>query len=558
MNSLACTLAVLIAGIGSPSTPGRDLEVTLQDDALVLHRSPSQVFSTTRQIRSLGATRLRVTAGWSVIAPAPRSRKRPLFDASNPADYPQEGWLKLDRAVKAANAAGLDVQIDVAFWAPRWAVRRKVAERDRQRWEPRAIEYARFSEAVAKRYSGNFGDPSHPGSDLPPVRLWTTWNEPNQATFLLPQWKRAGTQLVPASPHTYRKLHNAGYDAIKGVSGENKVLIGGLAAIGSQQPGERRNMAPLLFLRELACVDASMRPLNRPSCRGFKPLKADGFSHHPYSFGGPPNAINPDPDSASLGDLDRLADHLKELARRGRIAGELPLYLTEYGYETNPPDQHDGVSLEDQGRFIGHASYLAWQRKDVRMFSQFLLRDIGPDGRYGPRDPRRFHDYQTGLLYDDGRREARGAGVQAPVLARGEGGRRPARRLRVRPGAAGRRAPPDGDRGQAAGPRLGADVVARDPRRGRQTLLRRLDRLPDRRQGDLPARASLRGPRRRIPPALDPPGRHERGRGSGEGSANPASADPPAGRRAALNSSAAVLRRRVSRCRSRTPAGATR
>ena len=403
MNSLACTLAVLIAGFGSSGTPGRDLEVTLQDDALVLHRSPSQVFATTRQIRSLGATRLRVTAGWSAIAPAPRSRKRPHFDASNPADYPQDGWMKLDRAVKAANAAGLDVQIDVAFWAPRWAVRRKVAERDRQRWEPRAIEYARFAEAAAKRYSGNFGDPSHPGADLPRVRLWTTWNEPNQATFLLPQWKRAGDQLVPASPHTYRKLHNAGYDAIKDVSADNKVLIGGLAAIGSQQPGERRNMAPLLFLRELACVDASMRPLARPSCRGFKPLKADGFSHHPYSFGGPPHAINPDPDSASIGDLDRLAAQLKELARRGRIAGELPLYLTEYGYESNPPDQLDGVSLEDQGRFIGHASYLAWQRKDVRMFSQFLLRDIGPDARYGPRDPRRFHDYQTGLLYDDGR-----------------------------------------------------------------------------------------------------------------------------------------------------------
>jgi len=402
LNSLACSLAVILASFGGNAT-GRDLEVTFQDDALVLHRPASQVLATTRQIRALGGNRLRVTAGWSTLAPSPRSRKRPRFDASDPEAYPQDGWLKLDRAVKAARAAGLEVQIDIAFWAPRWAVRKKVAEKERQRWDPLASEYARFAEAVARRYAGDFPDPIHVAEKLPPVRMYTTWNEPNHATFLLPQWKSAGAQLVPASPHIYRKLHNAGYDAIKHVSRDNDVLIGGLAAIGSAEAGERRHMPPLLFLRELACVDADLRPLQRPACKGFQPLQADGFSHHPYSFGGPPHAVNPDPASAQLGDIERLTKLLDELERRGRIAGDLPLYLTEYGYETNPPDFGDGVSLEDQARYLGHASYLAWRDPNVRMFSQFLLRDIEPNPRYGPRDPRRFHDYQSGLLFDDGR-----------------------------------------------------------------------------------------------------------------------------------------------------------
>jgi hypothetical protein len=42
----------------------------------------------------------------------------------------------------------------VAFWAPRWAVRRGVAAGSaRERWWPKAGEYAQFVEAVARRYS---------------------------------------------------------------------------------------------------------------------------------------------------------------------------------------------------------------------------------------------------------------------------------------------------------------------------------------------------------------------------------------------------------------------
>ena len=76
--------------------------------------------------------------------------------------------------------------------------------RDRQRFEPDAGEFGEFAAAVAKRYSGRYPDrrSSHKGARLPAVRLYTTWNEPNDNLFLRPQWKRSGGELAAGvAPH---------------------------------------------------------------------------------------------------------------------------------------------------------------------------------------------------------------------------------------------------------------------------------------------------------------------------------------------------------------------
>ena len=81
--------------------------------------------------------------------------------------------------------------IDVAFWAPRWAVQRAVKPADRQTLGARRRRSsAHFAAAVARRYDGSFPDPERPGAALPAVRMYTTWNEPNNPTFLRPQWMR--------------------------------------------------------------------------------------------------------------------------------------------------------------------------------------------------------------------------------------------------------------------------------------------------------------------------------------------------------------------------------
>src|SRR4051812_13594467 len=163
---LACSLAVLALS-GSPGD-GRHLETTLQDDAVMLHSAPALVREAARRIAWLGADRVRITAGWSALAPAPAARTRPgaPFDPADSRTYPREPWIRLDRAVKASKSAGLDVMLDVAFWAPRWAVQRAVKPADRQTWGPNATQFGHFAAAVARRYDGSFPDPERPGEPL--------------------------------------------------------------------------------------------------------------------------------------------------------------------------------------------------------------------------------------------------------------------------------------------------------------------------------------------------------------------------------------------------------
>ena len=353
----------------------------VQEDPLLLHGSPEQVKRVAQRLSGLGVDRVRITAGWSAIAPGNRDERKPDFDASDPAAY-GDGWAPVDLAVEAVVDAGMRPMLDVAFWAPRWAVERQVGGPDNYRWKPDPREFAQFARAAARRYDGSF-------ENLPAVRLWSTWNEPNHPTFLLPQWERRAGEMVPVSPHFYRKLHNAGYDAIKAVDEDNEVLIGNLSSRGDPAGVERR-MAPMIFVRELACLDEALEPLNRPECRDFRPLQADGFAHHPYSFDRAPDQQSTDPDEVRLGDLDRLSGLLAELHRRGRLAARLPLYLTEFGYESNPPAAR-GVNLDTQARWLSQATAIVHARDDVRMHAQFLLNDVEPAVLF-----------QTGLRFADG------------------------------------------------------------------------------------------------------------------------------------------------------------
>jgi hypothetical protein len=405
VDPLTCSLALLVSAALGGGGDARALPVTVQDDALMLHQAPAQVQETARQMARLGVDRVRLTASWSALAPAPGAKRMPHFDAANSEAYPREPWLQLDRAVKAVTSAGLDAQVDVAFFAPRWAVERAVPTNfpGRHRWKPDPQRFAQFAEAAARRYSGTYRDPVRPAQPLPAVRLWTTWNEPNHGAFLLPQWRRSGGTWIPQSPHIYRKLHESAYAAIKAVDPENQVLLGATAAMGGQGRGRRKAVPPLQFLRELACVDRRGRPLTRRACSDFKPLEADGWAHHPYSLYDRPDVPSANADDVQMGDLERLSRLLDRLHRLGRITTKLPIFLTEYGYETNPPDIERGVTLKQQARYHGLATYLAWKQQDISMFAQFLLRDIPPPPGAENDPVEASRDWHSGLYFHDGR-----------------------------------------------------------------------------------------------------------------------------------------------------------
>jgi hypothetical protein len=390
---IAAAAAVLLlrggeGGEPSPPSPLVARPTIVQDDAQVLHRSTEEVRRTTRALAGLGVDWLRVTANWSFIAPSPHDARRPSFDARDPSAYPPGAWAKLDRAVREARSAGLRVMIDVAFWAPRWAVARSSPEPDRQRDGVDAREYGAFAEAVARRYRDG-------------AVAYTIWNEPNYEVFLRPQWRRAGGRWEVASADSYRALV---YEAVPGIRRHAPgalVLIGGTAALGTGSPSTRNaQVPPLRFLRALACVDDELRPVREGACARFRPLPGDGWAHHPYSPRRAPDVGDPEPDTAVLADQGRLADLLDRLAAAGRTERRLGVWDTEFGYQTDPPDPTQPVTLAEQARWMPEAEAIALADPRVRSFAQFLFRDL--PARPGATAGERWSDWQSGLELPDG------------------------------------------------------------------------------------------------------------------------------------------------------------
>lgn len=437
-GTLACSLvSVLLAGTGLGT---KYMDTVVQDDAQFLHRSPGAVDANAQKLSDLGATDLRVTAGWSAIAPSPHSRHVPgaPFDASDSRTYPKDAFKTLDTAVKAATAHGLKVMIDLAFWAPRWAVGEPSSNRNRERAYIDPAAFADYATAVARRYSGGYPDPARSGRELPAVRTFTTWNEPNHPSFLKPQWVRtSGGGFRPESPHIYRAMHNAAYDAIKKVSRVDRVLVGGTASTGSTVPGKGA-VPPLAFVRALACVDDQLRPLQVPECANYQPLKADGYANHPYSRLVAPDTPDPVADDARIADSARLGDLLVELFVEGRLASPLHILNTEYGYESREDDPYQPFDRDQQAAFIGWSTYLAWKDTSTTMMAQFLLRDVDPAESGHKRGTRSYYrDWQTGLYDKDGKAKPAASAFKLPFWAQAQGTGNTSRVLlfgEVRPG----------------------------------------------------------------------------------------------------------------------------
>jgi hypothetical protein len=58
-----------------------------------------------------------------------------------------------------------------------------------------------------------------------------------------------------------------------------------------------------------------------------------------------------------------------------RYFGRKPLWLTEYGYQTDPPDRLLGVSPALQAAYVAQAALRVWQQARVTMLIHFMVRD---------------------------------------------------------------------------------------------------------------------------------------------------------------------------------------
>jgi hypothetical protein len=430
----------------------KGLETILQDDGLLLYRPQAEVEAAVARMRELGIDRVRITASWSSLTRAPEEETKPEgFDAADPGAYEQARWSGLDTAIRAIRGAGIKALVDIGFWAPHWATDDPPGPRARSNIDPQA--YADFATAVALRYSGAFTPPSTAGAPvpeptedasliadliqplvpfpvpdplpppaggsvraaqaapavppaagpLPSVDRFIIWNEPNHQGLLLPQWK--GDGRTPASPAVYRAMLRAGYKAVKAVRRTATVLIGNTSSTGGERG--RGPVAPLEFLRELACVDAKFKPRSTGDCAGFTQLPGDGWAHHPYSQNERPERVSDprkEPGDLRIADTPVLADALNRLVRMGRLAAaNRNIHLTEFGYETKGIPGRPRVNETQQARWMTWAEQIADGVPRVRSFAQFLLRDQPPAPvRVSQSDKRPFGEYSTGLLHIDG------------------------------------------------------------------------------------------------------------------------------------------------------------
>jgi hypothetical protein len=403
--AMLCIASIPATALGRPG-----LQTVIQDDGFLLHGSPDTVARTMHTLHVLGVDRVRLTASWSSLTRDPSSRRAPAFDAADPASYEQGKWQPLDRAVQAAAHEGLSVLMDIGFWAPRWAAGGP-RPRARANIDPRA--FAAFSVAVARRYSGTYTPATVPADPavataalgpLPAVDMLALWNEPNHPSFLLPQWTGPGRQRRPVSPGLYRAMVRAAYPAVKSVRRDLRVLVGNTSSSGGL--GRHDPVAPLRFLRRLACVDDHLRPVSDGDCAHFRPVPGDGWAHHPYSLSGPPNR-RPSAghaDDVYLANLDDLSRTLNRLVAMGRLAPRLrDIYLTECGYETAAAPGQRTTTEARQAVYMTWGELLASRVPAVKMFAQFLLRDQPRSATIRSDSVRRpFGGFYTGLERVDG------------------------------------------------------------------------------------------------------------------------------------------------------------
>jgi hypothetical protein len=217
------------------------------------------------------------------------------------------------------------------YGTPKWANARRGAS-----WAPTSAASIASFAAAAQRH-------------FPWVTRWLIWNEPNQRIW-----------LRPTSPTVYvQKLLNPAYAALHRAN--RRARVGG----GVTAPrGSIGGVSPIDWIRGMRAAHARL----------------DAYAHNPY----PLNPRSETPTTGGCGrcstltmaTLDRLLLEVK------KAFGSKRIWLTEYGYQTNPPDRMLGVSRAQQARYLADGALRAYRAPRVDMLIHFLIRDELIVGRW--------------------------------------------------------------------------------------------------------------------------------------------------------------------------------
>ncbi len=347
MKLLAALALVVLAAAGAATAHASSgLRLGIADSGNAYFEAPDSFYP---DLGELHAQLLRVQLYWGGVLGVAEGRPE---DAADPAD-PAYDWSRYDAIVLAASDQDVGIVFTI-FGTPRWAN----GGHGTTTAPTHASDLREFAFAAAQRYGGNFMRDD--GTVLPRVRYWTAWNEPNLPIGLVPQWKKVKGKWVIQSARDYARICNAVVDGIHGtlIAGE-RVACGDTGPRGNNAPtSSRPTTSPLAFLRAM----------KRAGATGF-----DAYAHHPYPGGPSESPTTPPPGATAVtfGNLDVLT---KELTR---LYGWKPLWLDEYGYQTNPPDHDLGVTPAKQAKYLTQSVELARANPRVTMLLWFLVRDEG-------------------------------------------------------------------------------------------------------------------------------------------------------------------------------------
>jgi hypothetical protein len=428
-------LALFLGALLAPAAHASPLQTSIMmDDDLLIYRNDATAARALTQMKSLGVDTIRVTVLWSVVANNARPTKAEIaklkgkaktkarnqarrFNPTNPSTYPIQNWDRYDNLLKAAADRGIRVYFNVTGPGPLWASTKppKKLARLAATYKPKVGAFKQYVTAVGKRYNGTYRDENGSRGTLPRVSMWSLWNEPNQGGWLTPQWETRGGQKVATSPILFRELYQAGYQGLVATGhrvDNDVILLGETAPLGSDAKTEKSPMRPKQFLRELFCIGPDGNPYTGAAasvrkCGDFAskgPLRATGYAHHPYTKNVAPTVRDPNPDSLTMANIDELGTTLDDIAAKTNdLPSGLPLFMTEFGFETNPPDPFSGIAPNLQAKYNILGEFMAYSDPRIASQAQFLLADVPPDRKHKKSSKAYWFTYQSGLFYTAGK-----------------------------------------------------------------------------------------------------------------------------------------------------------
>ena len=310
-------VAALLAFFGPAprATAASDVKYGLTDDAWLLN-GPGSLDDRLSTLDGLGVHVVRFTLHWNQIA-----QTQPA-SPTDPEDAAYD-WTNSTQVLDGLHAHGIEVVAQL-LGTPTWANGDKPPN-----YAPTSsASFAAFADAAAHEY--------------PWIQKWVIWNEPNQRIW-----------LRPTSPALYVvRLLNPAYVAIHDAIPDAEVAGGGTAPRGGSG-----GVSPVAWITGMHAAQARL----------------DAYAHNPYPLD--PKRETPftggcaQCTTITMATLSRLVNLVTRDFPHARI------WLTEYGYQSNPPDKVLGVSTALQARYESEGSYVAYRTPRVDLLIHFLYED---------------------------------------------------------------------------------------------------------------------------------------------------------------------------------------